>query len=253
MKLALITGATSGIGEAFVHLLAEKKVSFIITGRNVEKLDALQKRYPELCLKTLRVDLNEDLSPLIDVINEHRPDLVLNNAGLGSYGEGVEIPLKKHLEMLKVNIDAVVLLTVAAGKALKHSGQKGTILNLSSSAAFLNPFPLFATYSASKAFVNSFSETMDFELQPYGIRVLACCPGQVETEFATRAAEKPMSNDGYLAMTPEFVAKELWLQIERGERIRIIDWRYRIFVGLAKILPKVLVAKILEKNIQKRL
>lgn len=247
---ALVTGATSGIGEAVAHLLGEKGIPLILTGRNGEKLASLQKKlvaevYPfELEQKQSREKLGE-------LIKLKKVDLVINNAGFGLYGEAISIPIEKQLEMVEVNCQAVLDLTLRAAKVMAEDRRKGVILNVSSAAAF-QVFPNFAVYAATKAFLNSFSQSLDFELKEKGIRVLVSCPGQVATDFSNRAAGKKVDRPRFIDMTPEEAAQAIWHQIENEERVHIFNWKYRLGTRLSYLLPVSFVASLLKKNISRR-
>jgi len=231
-KKALITGATSGIGEAFARLLASKGIALILTGRNEAKLQALTQ---ELRAEGVIADLGqpEGRGVVAAKIREQKPDLVVNNAGLGYYGETFQSSIDEQMEILNVNSAAVLELTLEATRLWIQTQQKGVVLNISSAVAFA-PFPLLAVYSASKAFVNQLSRSMDYETKPYGIRVLAACPGRVATEFSKRAGShtQQKSHSSHESMTPEYAAGQLWLQIEKGQNIRIFNGWYRFLTQM---------------------
>ncbi len=249
-KLALVTGATSGIGEAFARLLSSKGVALILTGRNGEVLKTLSE---ELKAESVIADLNqpEGQKVIVAKILERKPDLVVNNAGLGFYGEAFQGPISEQLEVLNVNAGAVLQLTLEAIKMWISDQQKGIVLNVSSAAGFV-PFPLFATYAATKAFVNQLSLSLDYETRPHGVRVLASCPGRVATAFSHRAAKKSQGSSfkSTKSMTVEYAAEQLWLQIEKGETIRIFSGWYRFLIFLTKyVLPTNVVAEMMRKQI----
>ncbi len=248
-KLALITGATSGIGETLCYLLAEKGINLLITGRNQEALERLQR---ELSVEVTlhQADLLKEQDSLVTLIHKHRPDLIINNAGFGLYGPALEHSTDAQLEILNLNSQAVLRLTLEGARMMKENGIKGVVLNVSSVAAFF-AFPNFAVYAASKAFVNSFSEAFDFEMQAYGIRVLSACPGQVATRFRTRAAlgRDKETKRSSMTMTPEFAAKEIVEQIEKNKPVHTFNWRYRLFRYLQFFVPKKFLLKRLSRGI----
>ncbi len=251
-QLALITGATSGIGEALARLLATQGISLILTGRNEQKLIALKQELSQQVPVTIHaVDLEqaEGVALLKTVIQERVPDLLINNAGFGLYGELTRYDEAEQLKIIDVNIRALTELAMVAGKALYKAGQKGVIMNISSAAAFI-PFPYFAIYAASKAYVNHFTIAYDEELKSHGIRVLAACPGQVHTHFRDRASKgSQTSKDEPMVMEVEFAAREIWQQIQKQQTVRIFDWKYRIAITLASILPRALLAPILKRSV----
>lgn len=241
-KLALVTGATSGIGEATARLLAEKGISLILTGRNQEKLSSLKQEL-KVPVQTLSLDLARDRSLLIHLIREQSPDLIINNAGFGLYGNAVQHPTKDLLEIVEVNDQALLEITLEGAKALITRKQPGVILNISSVAAFL-PMPRTAVYAASKAFVNSLSEAFDEELAPQGIRVLALCPGVVDTSFSQTASRRVgKTPTSQTPMTSTYVAQKLWEQIEKGQRVKIVDWKYWLITQLTKLVPNSFITK----------
>lgn len=242
---ALITGASSGIGEALARLLASKGISLVLTGRNIDKLEELQRELShEVPVEIIAIDLasNDERKQLVKVIQNRQVDLLINNAGFGLYGKAYNKHSKELLEMIEVDVSAVVHLTVETAKALVEKGKPGTIMNISSAAAF-QAMPNLATYAAAKAFVNSFSESVDFELCKKGVRVLVACPGKVQTPFSNRASGgKVKSSQGPFVMTPDFAAQQIWKQIIRQKRFNIFHWPYKIGTLFSSIFPKSLVA-----------
>jgi len=254
-RLALITGATSGIGEALAKLLASKKTPLILTGRNEKILASLKEELgKQVAVTTIQSDLSSirDRALLVHQIESHVPDLVINNAGFGLYGDALSHPIAEQLNMLEVDGAAYLELTLAAAQALRKAQKGGVILNVSSAAAF-QIMPGLAVYAASKAFVNSFSQALDFELKKWGIRVLSSCPGYVTTGFAKRAAGRPIKPKKKLgSMTPEFAAEEIFRQIEKGKRLHIFDWKFRLATWFSYLVPKALSAKVVYSDILDR-
>ena len=255
-SLALVTGASSGIGTALCELLASKKINLIINGRNKAKLNELASRLRhDVNVTVVTADLAhpKERAELIETIYGAVPDLVINNAGFGLYGEALSYETQSQLEILEVNGNAVLDLTLEASRALISADKKGVIMNISSAAA-MQIFPYLAIYAASKALVNHFSESLDFELQPYGIRVLATCPGMVETQFRVRAGGFPSPKQSHPSvMSPTFAAQEIWEQIEKRKPLRVFNWKYRLATFLTRyLLPKRWVAKSIQKRISSR-
>lgn len=254
-QLALVTGASSGIGEALCHLLAHRGVSLIISGRDIKKLKSLAKELEAFCtIAILACDLSkqEERINLIQLIKEQAPDLIVNNAGFGLYGKASELSIAEQLEMVRVNVEAVVEITLEGAKALKAFSKQGTILNVASAAAFY-VFPGFATYASSKTFVVNFSKALDRELTPDGVRVLVACPGQVTTNFRARAATGTRQEASQLSMTSAFAAERILWQIEKGRGCYLFDWRYRISWLLSFLLPRSWLEKMLFRAIKRRL
>jgi short-subunit dehydrogenase len=253
--LALVTGASSGIGEELCHLLASKGIGLIITGRNTAKLEhlanSLKSTEPVI---PITADLSDPMGVqiIIDTIHEHCPDLVINNAGYGLYGAALSHSTDEGLKLIEVNVAAVLELSLEAARTLIAQNKKGVIMNVSSVAAFL-PFPNSTVYAASKSFVTHFSMAFDYELQDQGIRVLNACPGMVKTEFAERAGGAAMLEEQKLAMTAKYAAEQIWWQIQKGKLTYIFDWKYRWLLKLANILPTRLVMRLVGTSIARRI
>lgn len=253
-SLALVTGASSGIGEAICYLLAEKGINLMITARNTAKLQHLKDTLPvEVTIITADLSDRQDRKKVIKAIHEKKPDLVINNAGFGFYGEAIRIGSQKQLDMFEVNGAAVMEIAIESGKALKEANKTGTILNVSSAAAF-QFFPWFAVYAATKSFVNSFSLSFDEEMKSYGIRSLVNCPGMVATDFSRRAAGGHKAPKRSLVMDVEYVVAQIWKQIQQGKAVQVVDWKYRIATFLSRfIIPRWVMAPLMRKNMENRL
>ncbi|OJU82634.1 MAG: hypothetical protein BGO10_08855 [Chlamydia sp. 32-24] len=252
-KKALITGASSGIGHSLATLMAKKKISLIITGRNNAQLVSLKEQLSDkVPVEILVGDLENPtfLEDLLKKIESDSPDLIINNAGFGLYGDTDQIEPVKLNQMIDVNIKALMAISIAGVKALKNKKQKGIILNISSAASFLI-FPSFSVYAATKAFINSFSQSLDVEVKPFNIRVLTSCPGMVETNFSKRAGAKKIVSEMNI-MTADKAAELMWEQIEKQKPLSIINWQYKLAIFLSKFVPKFWLAKRLQKNIQAR-
>ncbi len=254
-KLALITGASSGIGESLAYLLADKGIDLILHGRNKAQLEKTARDLQsKVKVEILIADLAQpgERKKIIQALHEKKPDLVINNAGFGLYGEALTCETKELLDIVEVNSMAVLELTLEAARALSANGNKGVILNVSSSAGEIPVCPGFTVYSASKAMVNRFSQSLDEELKKKGIRVLVACPGFVRTNFRQRAGGGQGEDSAYskLAMTREYAAQQIWRQIENLKPIHIFDWKTRFLVIGANIFPKKWVAALYRKVVR---
>lgn len=250
LKKALITGATSGIGEALAHLLADRKMALCLSGRDKGKLETLKKELSQkVPVDIVAADLKDkkDRELLISKIQEGRIDLVINNAGFGLYGDVADQEVKPLLEMLEVNAAALLEIAQGAVKSFIANDLKGTVMNVSSVAGFY-AMPGHAVYAASKAFVNSFSQAMDAELRDKGIRILTSCPGKVATAFSKRASEGggKKAND-QMVMTASFAANQIWKQIAQGQSLRVFDWRYQLATGLSLLIPTSISSSIIAR------
>ncbi len=253
-KHALVTGASSGIGEAVAKLLASKNIQLTLVGRNSQRLEEVANAARELgapYVETVIADLSlpEGIQEVKESLLRDAPDLVINNAGVGVYGESIDIDLELQQKLIDINVSSLFQLTWTAAKALINAGKEGVILNVSSVAS-VPPFPGFAVYSASKAFVSQFSISLDYELQDRGIRVLTSCPGVVITRFRENAGGKETDAKTPGAMTPEYAAEQIWWQINKRKPIHYFSWRYRMLVFLTRyLLPRALVAGMLYQSI----
>jgi short-subunit dehydrogenase len=257
-KLAWITGASSGIGAALARRLAYEEIPLFLCGRNGERLKAVADELGHLVpVQTQVADLESKagLEVLRDALRRTQPDLVVNNAGFGCYGDAVDQAVDRLHAMLDVNVHALTDLSLEAARVLKEGGRQGVILNVSSVAAFL-PFPSSNVYAASKAYVSAFTEALDMELSASGIRALTACPGVVTTRFSPRAAGQGEKVDRAhkFSMTAEFAAAEIWRQIQQGKAVHVFDWRYRTMILFVRyVLPKRWVGRFLRLWMEKRL
>jgi len=190
---ALVTGASAGLGEEFALQIAPRVGKLVLVARRESRLEELASRiraaHPNVAVVVYAADLTEadDRQVLADALIESGfiPDLLINNAGMGDYGEFASSDWRKIEAMLRVNVEALTHLTHAL---LPHMIRRseGAIINVSSLASIL-PIPDFAVYAATKAYVTSFSESLRIELREHAISVLAVCPGPVKTEFGAVA------------------------------------------------------------------
>jgi short-subunit dehydrogenase len=185
----LVTGASAGLGEEFALQLAPRAKHLVLVARRLELLERLAGRiraeFPGTGVSVIAADLavaaaREKLAFGLEEAGLV-PDLLVNNAGLGDYGEFVTAEWPRLEAMLRVNVEALTHLAHLLTPGMIHSGG-GAVLNVSSLASLL-PIPDFAVYAATKAYVTSFSEALRIELRDHGIEVLAVCPGPVHTEF----------------------------------------------------------------------
>lgn len=253
-RLGLVTGATSGIGQATCELLAQKGIDLLISGRNQSELERLQSLLsPQVNVKIIQADLSQekDRKHLIEQVHINIPDLIINNAGFGLYGEALSYETADQENILEVNCKALLEITMEAARVLISKKKKGVILNISSVAAYY-VIPNMSVYAASKAFVNQFSQAFDFEVKKYGVRVLTLCPGMVATQFQSRAGGK-IDKIQLGMMTASFIAEKIWDQIERLNSMTIVDWRYRFLTFMSFFLPINWIARKLERVISNRI
>lgn len=246
-----MTGATSGIGNALTLLLAKKGFRLILSGRNKEQLQELKEKLPTAVIDLFYADLStkEGQQRVVQALWDFTPDIIVNNAGFGLYGEAIESSTEEQLAMLEVNGAAPLRVTLEAAKALSAKKKKGVIVNLSSVAAF-QVLPGMAVYAASKAFLSHFSQALDFEMKGKGIRILTSCPGVVATHFQRRAGSDLASRE--FVMSAPFVAEQIWKQIKKEQPLMIIDWKYRVATFFSFFIPKCLIAALVARQMKKR-
>lgn len=191
-KTVLITGATSGLGLEFSKIFSKNGYNLVIVGRNKEKLKLIKKHLKKLYniqIYAMSIDLTKDKSAhkIFNFLKENKinVDILVNNAGFGDFGEFANSNLQKQINMLNLNITSLVKLSyLFINSTNKHNDKK--ILNIASIAGFQSG-PLMSVYYATKAFVLSFSDALQFELKNKNISVTTLCPGPVKTKFECNA------------------------------------------------------------------
>lgn len=252
MKRALLTGANGGLGKELATKLIEKGVSVLITGRDEQALQKLQNQVAKKGrIEYFVCDLSKpaDCLALEKMIEKDSFDLIINNAGFGLYGETTLLPLDQQLAMVEVNSKAVLRISVAGARKMVSLGQ-GVIMNISSVAGFM-PMPLMSVYGATKAFVTSFSEALDYELRPKGVCVLASCPGRIATGFSDKASQKYATPESK-RMTPEEAAEEILWQITNKKGVHVFDKKTAWMLRMTKIFPRSWQKKAIYKSIKNK-
>ncbi len=241
---ALITGASAGLGEEFALQLAPRVGKLVLVARREARLnqlaDRIRDRHPTVAVAVFPLDLtrSEDRKRLLENLEEAGfvPDLLVNNAGLGDYGEFAGSVWEKQESMLRVNIEALTHLTHALVPGMILRG--GAVVNVSSLAGLL-PIPDFAVYAATKAYVTSFSEALRIELREHGIPVLAVCPGPVRTEFGAVASRE---NGGQIPTSEWFYVPK---QQVVAESLRALERdKARVYPGLQVALAALAIAAL---------
>ncbi len=179
----LITGASGGIGEASATLFAKKGYDLVLVGRNKEKLEEIKNNLSiynkEIVLIQKDLTIESEVKELVEECESLNIDILMNNAGFGDCGSFLESDINKQKDMIKVNVLALVELSYYFGNKMKEKGY-GKIIN-TASVAGLTSGPYMSIYYATKAFVLSFSQALNEELED--ISVTALCPGPVNTKF----------------------------------------------------------------------
>ncbi|MFX3633937.1 MAG: SDR family NAD(P)-dependent oxidoreductase [Candidatus Pristimantibacillus sp.] len=250
-KLAVVTGASSGIGEAYAKELAARGCHVVLTARSQDKLEALAgeiKRKHGVQTYALPSDLSKTGAPrlLAQSIGELglKVDILINNAGFGTYGRFEDMDPEREQEEIMLNTAALVDLTHHFLPGML--GRKdGIVVNVASMAAFV-PCAYSAVYGATKAFVLSFSEALWAETRGRGVRVVTLCPGATDTGFFDAVGSRDMAAGSTLS-TPKNVVQAGFRGIDRGSSY-IIDGRNNYMSAqMGRFLPRRRVALIMER------
>jgi short-subunit dehydrogenase len=243
-KLALITGASAGIGEQFARLFAQDGHDVALVARRADKLDALaaelQKAH-DVFAHVITADLGDPQAPqrLYDeTVKRGLPvEFLVNNAGFGTNGAFLELDLGREAGMVEVNCTALLKLTHLFGRPMRER-RSGRILNVASTAAF-QPGPYMATYYATKAFVVSFTEALAEEMRGSGVTVTCHCPGATYSEFADRAGTKGtrLFKRGGIASAAE-VAQHGYHAMMKGETLAVHGLLNRIAMESVRLAPR---------------
>lgn len=241
MNTTLITGASSGIGKAFARKLAAQGRNVLLVARSEDNLITLCNelgRMNSIRAQYVAMDLSRPEAPA-RLFEEAQArglvvDLLVNNAGFGAMGDFAKTDLERQLNMIDLNIKALVELTYRFLLPMRERKQ-GSIINVASTAGF-QPVPFMATYAATKAFVLSFSEALWEENRPYGITVLALCPGVTETNFfeAARGHKPPVR----VAQTPEEVVDTAISGLARRKSHIVSGWTNFFMVEAERLAPR---------------
>ncbi|PSB42775.1 oxidoreductase [filamentous cyanobacterium Phorm 6] len=242
MPTALITGASGGIGAAFAVELAQRQHNLILVARSEAKLQQLAAQLQQEFNILVEIIVQDLTAPgattaVFDAVVQKcwTVDLLVNNAGFGDYGAFADRPLAKQVEILQLNIVALVELSHLFLLGMRQR-KSGSIINVASIAAF-QPMPYLSIYAASKAFVLSFSEALWAENKDLGVRVLAVCPGPTESDFF-KAAEFPEGE----------VVRDALKALEKNESNVVTGgFLNQIIVNMPRLMPRELLVNSIAK------
>jgi short-subunit dehydrogenase len=269
MKIAIITGASSGIGEEFVRQILRDSHSFAgsepdeiwLFARRAHRLISLREELGPDKIRIFSTDLIEEdgIATLSHALEEAHPriSLLINCAGMGKYGDFTELSQDNVRKTILLNCSVLSqMVSVCLPYMLPLGKENGfrqgpRILNVSSSASFI-PQPGFSVYAASKAYVTSFSQALSAELRPLGIGVTAVCPGPVATNFIAIASGKP---DGapkgiksLFVVQPQGLVKAALRAVKRGKRLYVHTFSQKFLYLISRFTPTGLMLFIIRKT-----
>lgn len=242
---ALITGASSGIGDQFARQLARRGYELILVARRKDRLEQLAEQVPTTA-HVIECDLAfeaEELAGRVEKLGAD-VDLLVNNAGFGLRGRFLELDAVREAEMVRVNCEAVVRLTHAFVPGMVERGRGGVITV--ASTAGMQPLPYETTYAASKAFAISFMEALSMELRGTGVRALVVNPGPVKTEWQAVAGYDENTRTIPGMISAEQCVADALRAYDRGKR-SMIPGRLFPWVMRAAISPKPIKLRVTER------
>jgi len=242
--VALVTGASAGIGREFATQLARRGHDLVLVARDAGRLaelaTQLTQSYAAGC-EVLVADLSDRqaLQTVADRLADGaRPvDVLVNNAGFALRRSFLRSEVADEEASLDVLVRAVLVLSHAAGRAMRERG-RGTIINVSSVAGFVSS----GTYSAAKAWVTAFTEGLALELQDSGVTATALCPGFTHTEFQERAGISKPGPD-FIWLDPADLVRDCLRDVDKGRVVSVPGLQYKALVGLLGVLPRPLIRK----------
>ncbi|MBL8181636.1 MAG: SDR family oxidoreductase [Blastocatellia bacterium] len=255
-KVTLITGASSGIGEEFARRLASDGHDLVLVARSEKALhelcDELMLKY-KITAHYVVLDLSEAGAEdkLFAETEKHgmQVEWLINNAGFGSVGDFAQLDGAREINMIDLNVRSLVALTHKYLVPMRERGS-GTIINVSSAASF-QPIPFMATYAATKAFVSSFSEAIAEENRPFGIRILALCPGSTNTNFfAASNIDRPIQVKGQ--QTVEQVVDTALKALKKGKSKVVSGLANKVGATLGTHVPHKISTRAMAKALRSR-
>jgi short-subunit dehydrogenase len=243
-RVALVTGASAGLGIEFARQLSKRGHRLVLAARRKERLEELAKELGNA--RAVAVDLSKSDAPaklMADVeANGESVDLLVNNAGFGLIGRFAELDAKRERQMIDLNVGALTDLCRAVAPEMIERGS-GAILNVASTAAF-QPGPKMAVYFATKAFVLSPSEALHEELKPHGIKVSCLCPGPTRTEFGDVAGFGGNGLFDRVAMTADKVVEIGLKGLDANRAVVVAGWLNKVGAASTRFAPRPVIRKI---------
>ncbi len=249
--LAIVTGASAGLGVGFAERLAARGQPLLLVARRGDRLSALAERLrATVPVDTLAVDLAADdaVAAVLSRVAGRPVATLINNAGVGARGAFAEIDGKRQADMIRLNCTTLIELCHGVLPGM-IAAKSGGILNIASTAAF-QPGPWMAVYYATKAFVLSFSESLHEEVRAHGVRVAALCPGPTRTEFAEVADMGDTQLFKRLASDPDAVVRDGLAALNANQAVKISGALNTVMAQSIRLIPRV-VARRLAGSLQK--
>ncbi|HSP65365.1 MAG TPA: SDR family oxidoreductase [Candidatus Deferrimicrobium sp.] len=243
---ALVTGASSGIGEEFARQLAARGHAVTLVARRSERLQALakelrQRHSAQVTVHTADLGTTAGRARVATLLRTHGPWLLVNNAGFGTRGRFAELDAKREVEEVELNVVALHELTAAVLPGNVEAGA-GAVINVASTAAY-QALPYMATYAATKAFVLHFTEAVSVELHGTGARAMALCPGPTRTEFDEVAGVSVLF-DKSLPMSAAAVVRSALRTLDRGHAVCVPGAHNLILAQSNRLVPRSAVRRI---------
>lgn len=248
-KWALVTGASAGIGVALARELARRGANLVLTARRLERLQALAEELAEQGsqVRVVPADLFDPAAPeqiyAATVGAGLEVEILINNAGLGQYGAFHQSPVEQELQQIRVNCEAAVRLARLFVPPMVER-RRGWVLMLASTASF-QPLPYFSTYAATKVFDRFFAEGLAAEVERYGVKVTALCPGPTESEFFDVARAGIFKMRG--VQSAERVARKGVDALLRGQRTLLPSLDGKLIAWLVRFVPVRMVTRMVER------
>jgi short-subunit dehydrogenase len=251
---ALVTGASSGIGTELARGLAARGFHLTLVARRADRLEELSEELGQRFGVEAAVDPCDLGDPearrnLVDRVGrrKRRVAVLVNNAGFGTYGTFWKLPAEREREEVRVNVDALHELTLAFVPPMVER-RSGAVLNIGSTAGF-QPLPGNATYSATKAFVNTFSEALHSELSGTGVRCTVLCPGPVATEFQQASGIGHLDNAGpsFVWAGAEEVARAALEGMEDGRRVVLPRAADKVTSAFGRFTPRTVLLPVMRR------
>jgi short-subunit dehydrogenase len=241
---ALVTGATSGIGESFTRLLAENNYNIVLVARDMPRLQerarGLQEKF-RVETHIIQADLSTDAgsTAVEQYIANNQVDVLINNAGFGLNKAFTMSALDAEQQMFDVLVRTPMRLMHVALPLMKERN-KGVVINVSSVAGFIAG----GTYSASKSYLTVLSESLHTELADTNIKISALCPGFTRTEFHQRGRMSMKGLPSFMWLESDTLVSKAWSDALKGEAISIPGWQYQLLVFVIHTLPRSIIRKV---------